>query len=157
MLSQEKQDIISSIIPKAVLKAVTTEAKQAIGHYREINDFVKIYSFPFNMGRETRTQLINGHLEVLERRKTAHSDPNNDIYLVDNCKLLQISREHFTIKSNAEGYFIFDRGSACGLMLGDRHVAGKDKGGIFPIKDGDVIGIGKSTTPYFFKFIVLKD
>lgn len=143
-------------MPRAVLKAVSPEAKNAIGHYREINDFVKIYDFPFKIGRETRTQLIDGHLEVLERRKSVHGDPSNDIYLVDDGELLQISREHFTIKSTDKGYSIFDRGSACGLMLGDEHVAGKDKGGTFSIKDGDIIGIGKNTTAYFFKFIVLK-
>jgi len=161
MLNEEKQEIIASMMPNAVLKAITPDAQKAIEHYREMNAFIKIYTFPFKMGRETRTQLVNGHLEIMERRKTlshkSNCDSNNDVYLVDSYDLLQISREHLGIEFRGGAYTLIDRGSACGLMINGQHIAGKDEGATVPLKDGDVIGLGKDTTPYYFKFIVLKE
>jgi len=155
MLNQEKKDIVKAIIPSAVLKAVSPEAKKAMMHHHAINEFACIYKFPFFVGREMRTKLIDGHLQVMERRKNSDSTLNNDLYLVDNGGRLQISREHFTIEHKNGEYMLHDRGSRCGIMIGDIHIGGKDLGGSYPLIDGDIIGVGKATTTYLFKFIVI--
>ncbi len=155
--NKEKQDIINSIVPRAVLKAITPEAKQAITYFEEHDDLILLHKFPFNIGRETRTQLINGQLEVMERRKSHNSKPNNDVYLMDNSRLLQISREHLVFERKNNTYIVRDRGSACGINIGNDHIGGKDSGGSHTVKDGDIIGIGVKGTPYLFKFIVLND
>ena len=155
MLDQEKKDFIKSLIPKAILKAVTDEAENAITHHQMGKNTISIYKFPFYVGREMRANIVNGHLQIMERRMKAHHSHHNDLYLKDMGDLLQISRKHFAIKSTNGEYILQDLGSACGMMVGDVHIGGMDKGGSFIIKDGDIIGIGKETTPYFFKFIVL--
>lgn len=153
--NEEKQEIIKSLMPKAVLKAMSSEAINSLQHLNHDRNFISIYEFPFSVGREARTQLINGKLQVLERRRSSNSSPNNDIYLYDPGPKLQISREHFIIEEHNNEFFIIDKQSACGLMIADKHLGGKDKGGKTKLIDGDIIGVGKESTTYFFKFIVM--
>ena len=74
MLSQ-KREIIKSLIPKAVLKPVTSHAIEAIPPRSRFNQLVKIEHFPFKVGRELRVKTSKGRIEVLERRKRDNSPP----------------------------------------------------------------------------------
>ncbi|MCX7591058.1 MAG: FHA domain-containing protein [Kiritimatiellae bacterium] len=135
----------------AVLRPLTLEAREAINR-----DEVRIRTFPFRVGRESRMGLVHGVFQSLERRKLT-TPPNNDLYVMDRGKRLQISREHFQIERNTDGSFVLvDRGSACGTIVDDQVVGGDDKGGRCPIRNGSVIVVGTSASPYRFQFLVLE-
>ncbi len=153
----DKQQIIKAIVPKAVLKALTQAAKDAIAHCAIVDDMVSIRQYPFNIGRESRVQMIGKSLEVMERRKFDDSKPNNDLYLLDRGRMLNISREHLLIEKDKDSYLLVDRGSACGTGVNDVRIGGHDKGGTGELKDGDIIAIGAKDTPYRYEFIVLDD
>lgn len=152
----EKQAIIKAVAPKAVLRALTSEALEAIPYNQRVGDLCCIREFPFNVGRELRTQMVQGKVEVIERRKWGSSKPNNDLYLMDQGELLNISREHFRIEQHATGFRLVDRGSACGLAIGDLRVGGVDAGGTIELKDGDIIAVGSPATPFHYQFIDLE-
>ena len=151
----EKQTILEAVTPKAVLKAMTPEAKRATPQLSLVEGVVCIRKFPFRVGRESRIKKINGRLERIERARLDDRPPSNDLYLVDDGHLLNISREHFQIEKNDDDYVLFDRGSACGTQVGDITVGGDDSTGSLPLKDGDIIYIGTKNSPYIFQFIIL--
>lgn len=152
----DKAQLLKSLTPAAALLALTSEAAEAApaGHLRD--NLVAIYSFPFRIGRESRTQLDEkrGKLIRMERPKSGIHEPNNDLYLVDQGQLLNISREHLLITRDSRQFKIMDRGSACGFLVNDIAFAGRDQGGEAPINDGDVLTIGSKTSPYRFRFVV---
>jgi pSer/pThr/pTyr-binding forkhead associated (FHA) protein len=150
----EKKKILEKIIPVAVLKALTVAAERAVPQTRLIADIVPIYSFPFRVGRESRVKIIEGRVERIERERP-HGSPNNDLYLVDDGHLLNISREHFQIERDGERFYLFDRGSACGTVVEERSAGGGDREETIEIRDGDVITIGTRQSPYVFQFMVL--
>jgi pSer/pThr/pTyr-binding forkhead associated (FHA) protein len=153
----EKRKILDKIMPRAVLKAMSAEAVEAIPQNQRVDDMVVIRTFPFRIGRESRVRSVNGILERTERSKMADREPNNDLYLVDAGKLLNISREHLQIEKQSDSYTLLDRGSACGTKVEGLAVGGEDSGGTATLRDGDVISIGTSTTPYVYRFIVLDE
>jgi pSer/pThr/pTyr-binding forkhead associated (FHA) protein len=153
----EKQTILEAVTPKAVLKAMTPEARRATPQSSLVEGVVCIRSFPFRVGRESRIKKINGRLERIERAKLDNKSPSNDLYLVDDGHLLNISREHFQIEKNGNEYVLFDRGSACGTRVGEMNVGGDDSTGSLPLQDGDVICVGTKTSPYVFQFITLDE
>lgn len=135
--------------PRATLQAMTPEAEQAAG-----TRSIPVNELPFRVGREARLGIHKGNLEIMERRKLDHS-PNNDIYLVDTGKPLNISREHFLIDQDGNGgYKLVDRGSACGTIVGNNAVGGRDQGGDCPLLPGTVIIVGTPSSPYIYKFII---
>jgi len=96
---------------------------------------------------------MQGKQARVERVKGSGDRPNNDLYLTNRNMPLQISREHLAIQKSANGYQLLDRRSACGSAVGDIRIGGRDSGGAVALKDGDIISIGTSDTPYIFKFI----
>ncbi len=155
MLNDEKKELLSSMIPKAVLKAVTSEAKHTILKRSFGQDIIPIYHYPFRIGREARVEYLDEKIIIQERHGLGHK-PNNDTYLLDNGEFLQISREHCSIIINdASEYILQDRGSSCGSLINQIQVGGDDYPNTSVLKDGDIITIGSEESKYKFKFILL--
>ncbi len=152
----DKTSILQLLTPKAVLKAITPEAKAAVPTGRLEHGFIKISQFPFSVGRESRVQESGGKLTCIERVKFTDHEPNNDLYLIDAVRPLNISREHFSIVKSRNGYVLFDRKSACGTAVGANRIGGRDSGGQTTLEDGDIITVGSENTPYQFQFICLE-
>lgn len=116
-------------------------------------DAVELNSFPFRVGRESRNSSDHLSQSIMERR-LGKAPPNNDLYLVDNGRLLNISREHFLIDRTESGSFVLrDRMSACGTTVrgekGERHCHASH----CDLFDGDTIIVGAHSSPYVFKFL----
>ncbi len=154
MDNYEKQRVIKSIIPKAVLKALTDSSKYAITKKNCKLDVIPIYNYPFKIGRETRVGHVKGETIVKERHKLDTSTPSNDAYLVDNGKFLQISRKHCVIAMEDDSYKLKDRGSACGCMVNDIKI-GNELNDNCRLKDGDIITLGSDNSNYKYQFITL--
>ncbi|MDX8406070.1 MAG: FHA domain-containing protein [Mariprofundus sp.] len=152
-----KQDILNAIRPRAVLKAMTPAAEEAVPHNQLTGGYIAIRDFPFKMGRESRVRVAGGKEQMFERPKLGGRLPNNDLYLIDGGKPLNISREHCLIEAGPTGYQLLDRGSACGISINGQRVGGHDTGGSSALADGDEIAIGSDSTPYRYRFITLDD
>ena len=156
MLDDEKKELLDSMIPKAVLKAVTSEAKHAILKRSFGQDIIPIYNYPFKIGREARVEYLDDKIIIQERHGRSGHKPNNDAYLLDNGELLQISREHCSIISNdASEYILQDRESSCGSLINQVQIGGDNHPKTSVLKDGDIITIGSEESKYKFKFILL--
>lgn len=154
----EKQPTIQLTGSMAALKAITPEAKDSIPHGSLMEqDMVAIDQLPFRVGRESRSKEVEGKQIQTERSKLGDRGPNNNLYLIDHCRPLHISREHFQIEVDSSGYILIDRGSACGTTVGSTTIGGHDSGGGTRLNDGDIIAVGATDTPYLFKFIVLEN
>ena len=153
---EAKLSLLERITPIAVLKAITPEARSTIAKNCLGDEIIGIWKFPFRIGRESRVEKIDGKLVLTERQKINNGLPNNDIYLVDNGHLLQISRQHLQIEKTETGYLVSDRGSACGTMINATQIGSEDKGGTYELKDGDIIKIGGEDSLYLFEFITLR-
>jgi len=151
MLDKEKKELLQSMIPKAVLKAVTEEAKHCIIKRVFGKDIIPIYEYPFRIGREARVEYVDGEVILQERHKLGGHEPNNDVYLLDNGEYLQISREHCSIENNNGLYKLLDRNSACGSMANELELNSSE----CDLKDGDIITLGSKESKYKFKFILL--
>lgn len=154
---EEKAQIIRQLMPKAMLQAVSVEAKDATPSLLLHGDLVFINRFPFRVGRESRIRIVDGKIERIERPKKDNSVPNNDVYLIDNGHRLNISREHFQIEEKDGRYYVRDRGSACGTRVAEESLGGDDRGGIAEICDGDLISVGTTGTPFLFRFFTFDD
>jgi len=130
-----------------VLRPLTSEARASLQR-----DEIVLRSFPFRVGRESRFGLVHGKLRSMERRQRA-MPPNNDLYLIDNEELLNISREHFQIELADDGsYAIVDRGSTCGTIV-DGAKIGRDASSVrCRLKSGTKIVVGLPDSPYVFEF-----
>jgi len=156
MLNDEKKELLRSVIPKAVLKAVTSEAKHSILKRFFGQDIIPIYSYPFKIGREARIEHFDDKIIIQERHGLSGYEPNNNVYLLDNGNFLQISREHCTILNNDDNeYMIQDRRSSCGTLINQIKVGDPDKDSTSILKDGDIITLGSENSKYEFKFILL--
>jgi len=149
----DKQAILKLLLPKAVLKAMTTEAERAVPDGMIHSGLISLRQFPFKVGRESRGEIIEGKFHRTERPRFGDREPHNNLYLIDAGELMHISREHLLIESTEEGYMLVDLGSACGTTVGGVRIGGGDAGGSVPLKDGDTIGIGAEATPYVYTFI----
>lgn len=152
-----KARLLNQFLPVAVLEALTPEARAAMPSTQCIGQFLLIRQFPCRIGRESRVRIVNGKAERVERPRLASRTPNNDIYLIDQGELFNISREHLIIERKDQGYAMIDRGSACGTKVGEQHIGGEDRGGSAALKDGDVIAIGAKETPYLYRFITFEE
>lgn len=157
MLDNEKKELLSSMIPKAVLKALTEDSRHSIVKRTFGQDIIPIYQYPFRIGREARVDFVDGEVILQERHKLGGQEPNNDAYLLDNGQFLQISREHCSIVNNGNKYMLQDRGSACGSMVNDFSIGGDDNNGSINLQDGDIITLGSKESHYKFKFILLNN
>jgi hypothetical protein len=134
----------------AFLKALTPESKASLG-----GSLFRIPHFPFKVGRECRVAVRP--LPFPNSRRRPDSVPNNDLYLLELGNVLNVSREHFLIDRQADGYVIVDRGSICGTLLEGELVGEKRKGGWRPLNDNDVIIVGGSESRFIFKFVLLAE
>lgn len=149
----DKREILEQLFPKAVLKAVTPEARSAIPAGMQVAGIVSIHGFPFRVGRESRVIMLNNKIHRIERATRGDTKVNNDMYLMDTGHRLQISREHFQIERTAEGYVLVDRGSHCGLTVDGKRIGNGAGAASVSLRDGAVIGIGTIETHYLFVFI----
>jgi predicted component of type VI protein secretion system len=127
----------------AYLVALTPEASEAI-RAQEMN----IPYVPFRVGRESRQYRWKETGLVGERRSS--DPPNNDLYLTERDDIMNVSREHFQIERDATGFFLLDRGSACGTLVEGR-LAGHGADPRQPLADHDVIIVGASGSKFVFK------
>ena len=135
-------------IPRVLLTALTPEAKAALG----AADIV-ITTFPYRVGSESRSARRLAARTIAERRK-ADTRSSNQLYLPEQTEPFNVSREHFQIDHNGTSFILTDRQSACGTLVEGRVVGGQRTGGAVPLRDGDVIIVGTSTSRYVFKFRV---
>ena len=154
---ENKKEILEAIMPFAVLKALTPMARQSVSKAAHVDGMVPVRSFPFRVGRESRVKIIDGRIERMERVKVGESTPNNDLYLVDDGHLLNISREHFQIEKNGTRFFLYDRGSACGTLVNEDAIGGNEGEDTSELRDEDIITVGTRQSPYRFQFIVLEE
>ena len=109
----------------ALLVALTKEAEHALGGVREL----PLTAFPVNVGRERR--VTDPHRAVTEDQRKGVARPLNDVYLYElpDSGSLHISGAHFTIEYVDGQFFLVDRGSACGTIVGSTRVGGRPAGG----------------------------
>ncbi len=132
-----------------ILKAMTGDAKVAIGGAEQLS----LDHFPYRVGRESRFKMFRGERVSLERRMTA-AQPNNDVYLVDQNEILNVSREHFQINRLADGtYSIQDRGSTCGTQVDGKSLGGGSSEMESPLAHGSVITVGTTESAFQFTFL----
>ena len=132
--------------PRAILVALTPEAKAALGGAE-----IGISSFPFRIGRDSRGRLRPAQRTLGDRRKPA-SRRSNELYLGETTEPFQVSREHLQIQHNGTRYVLVDRESTGGTIVEGTVVGGQHRGGAVQLSDGDVIIVGTSKSPYVFKF-----
>lgn len=133
---------------RPLLQPLSGKTRRSVGAGAVVVD-----QFPFRVGRECRMKVDHGRPLIMERRKGVVR-PNNDLYMLDMSKRLNVSREHFQIERRQDGtYELVDRGSKCGTGVGSRHVGGNDQGGRTALAHGDVVTVGSSSSPYRFRFI----
>lgn len=115
-------------------------------------DEVQIKTFPFRVGREARMHLM-AKLPVFGERRNTRTPPNNDLYIRDMGRPLNVSREHFYIEKHEDGsYELVDRGSACGTIVNGNVIGGEYTGGRCPLFDGDTIVVGTHESAIVFVF-----
>ena len=152
MDTKEKQKILKSVVPKAILKALTDGSKYAITRKSSDLDAIAIYNYPFKIGREARIEHIGTDVVVKERHNLDVHTPTNDAYLVDSGKFLQISRRHCSITIENNNYVLKDRGSTCGCFVNGTEVGNNTKSSC-ELKDGDIVTIGSHNSSYKYQFI----
>jgi len=108
---------------------------------------------PYRVGRESRGPRRAVTRVVMERRQST-GRPNNDPYLLEPDERLNVSREHFQIEHNGTCRVLVDRQSTCGTIVEGQLIGGNHAGGTTPLRDGDVIIVGTSSSRFVFKFRV---
>jgi hypothetical protein len=129
----------------ARLIALTDEARHAIGA-----EYVTLARLPFKVGRESRSMLTR--LSNSLDRRIGSAPQVNDVYIDEKDRFVHVSREHFLIDLDEDGYFLVDRGSVCGTIVAGRQVGGDRRGGRARLRDHDLIIVGSAASPYLFKF-----
>jgi hypothetical protein len=135
--------------PQATLLPETEEARGALGD----KTAVRMTSFPFKVGRESRDGRFQKLKAEFDRRMGGHP-PLNDLYLIEPPGPLQISREHFAIDWIDGQFFLLDRGSTCGAGVAGRRVGAETGTASIDLHDGDPIVVGAERSPYVFRFRV---
>jgi hypothetical protein len=135
---------------EATLVAVTDEAARALGGTREL----RVTQFPFKVGRERRSYLVNDRPPVgVPQRRRGEAPPLNDVYLLAEASGgLHISGAHFAIECVDDRFFLVDRGSACGTMVAGNIIGGNRKGGRTELRDGDEVIVGNGRSRFIFRF-----
>jgi len=133
-----------------LLNALTPEAKAALR-----GDYVKIASFPFRVGRESRA--FDRPIDYPNDRRRPDSASTNDLYLFESGDILNVSREHFLIDAKDDKYVLVDRGSFCGTLVEGELVGEKRKGGWRELANNDVIIVGTSESTFVFKFLIVTE
>ncbi|MDA1185484.1 MAG: FHA domain-containing protein [Acidobacteria bacterium] len=138
--------------PTAVLIATTKDARASLSGRRE----VRMSSFPFKVGRESRNSVVRQPVHTELRLGVAPQ--LNDEYLLEPswADILHISREHFAIEWLGQKFFVVDRGSACGTIVAGTVVGGNRTGGRIELHSGDEILVGTNSSPYVFRFEIVE-
>jgi pSer/pThr/pTyr-binding forkhead associated (FHA) protein len=152
-----KANILKAITPKAVLLPLTKEANKSIVKGPCNNELITMSAFPFKIGRESRLGENERGLFLKLRMITNASKPNNDIYLYNSSKNLQISKEHFQIERNLSKYTIKDRGSSKGTTINGITYGGNKEVFEQTLNDGDIIIIGDKTSDLKYQFLILEN
>ena len=129
------------------LFALTPEGVAAFGGAE-----LELKELPFRVGRESRKYDTPEKKALFADKRSPKNKPNNDLYLVEETDLINVSREHFQIVREAAGYALEDRGSTLGTIVEGKKVGGENAGGKTSLRDGDVIIVGASVSPFVFKF-----
>jgi hypothetical protein len=133
-----------------LLYPLTEEARKSIK-----GEVIMLDKFPYRIGRQSRSNGEFGPREESDRREPDHSF-NNDYYLIDDGRQLNISREHLQVDKKEDGSFeVFDRGSTCGTYVDDHNIGGDNKNARYPVKKGSVVVLGTLNSPYVFKFLII--
>jgi hypothetical protein len=151
-----RSELIKSFLPNAVLIPITPEAEKSILDIQKTNKLVPMFEFPFKVGRESRMSENDRGLFVKLRIFNNISQPNNDIYLINNTESLEISKEHFLIEKKDDSYYIQDRKSSLGTKLNDKEIGKDNANNSYILEDKDIIKIGSSDSKYEFQFLILK-
>jgi pSer/pThr/pTyr-binding forkhead associated (FHA) protein len=131
---------------RAFLVAMTPFARTAFGAPEG-----ELSVFPFRVGRESRVGEAPPSKAVREMRNP-NNPASNELYLIEAREMMNVSREHFQIVRDGEGFALEDRGSSLGTLVeGEKIGVGGDRKRV-ELKDGDVIIPGSSHSPYVFKF-----
>jgi len=149
----EEKDLYETVRPKALLKAMNKDAETAIQGDCERDGLVVINKFPFKIGREYRTEVVEGETVIKVRHKKNVTKRNNDLYLIDNGERLHISREHLQIEKSGDHYYVVDRNSTCGIGINQKRIGKDTQEYRFELNSGDIIKIGTEHTPYVYKFV----
>jgi len=135
----------------ATLFALTVDANNALGGAQ-----YAITQFPYRVGRESRKYDSPEKKALFANKRSPANKPNNDLYLVEETELINVSREHFQIDRADDRFVLQDRGSTLGTIVEGRTVGGENAGGRVVLHDADVIIVGSPTSPYVFKFRIGK-
>ena len=152
-----KKNIIKAITPRAILLPLTKIATNAIVKGQCQNDLIPMMSFPFKIGRESRLDTNDNGLFVKLRLVKNNSRPNNDIYLINDGKDLQISKEHLQIEKATSHYILKDRGSTNGTTINGVTYGGGKKVFEEVLNDGDIIKIGNNNSELKYQFLILEN
>ena len=131
----------------ARLIALTPEAETALA-----GRGISVTELPFHVGRDLRDPERLSFRMLSNRRRGRVVGPNH-LYLPDGGARHRVSREHFSIGTDGDGFFLEDRRSACGTLVEGKVVGGNRQGGQCPLEPGDVIIPGGSHSPFVFKFL----
>jgi hypothetical protein len=139
--------------PFAYLRALTRDAENAVQL-----QLIPIEVSPFRVGRESRgpnaeRPSLTDRTRNAERR-AAGFKPNNEVYLLETTREVYVSREHFEIRREKDGFLLVDRQSALGTWVEGELIGGNRAGGQARLRDGDVIFVGSYRSGFIFKFIV---
>lgn len=153
-----KKDILNSITPKAILIPLTKESSEAMIKSQCQKEIISITRFPFKVGRESRVGENERGLFLKLRLKKSEATPNNDLYLIDENKQLQVSKEHFEIQKTNNFYLLKDRGSTLGTTINDVTYGGQECDETEQVlNDGDIIKIGNKESLLKFQFLILEN
>ena len=132
-----------------ILEPVTDAARESVD-----GNTIHVRDLPFRVGRESRFAVVNGALQSIERLQT-DIPPNNELYLHDNEEALNVSREHFQIeRADGDSYCVRDRNSTCGTIVDDTPIGGEHRSFTAPLRDGSIIIVGTTSSPYRFRFVI---
>lgn len=138
----------ADVVTKPLLVPATATTRLSIDV-----DEIKMMKFPYRVGREARTHLM-AKLPIFGERRNTRAQPNNDLYIRDMGRPLNVSREHFLIEKHEDGsYELIDRGSACGTIVNGNVIGGEYTGGRCPLFDGDTIVVGTHESAIAFEFV----
>ena len=133
-------------VQEVALVGLTSEASGALAGTRTL-----ITRLPYRVGRESRRVLTKLAMSIERRLGTA--PPLNDLYIEEKGQQVHVSREHFLIDASEEGFFLLDRGSACGTLVNGVLVGGSRKGGRVALDNGATIIAGSAASPFVFQFV----
>lgn len=148
-------ELFNALLPLAALVPLGDKALHALPDAHLRQGLAAIYAWPFRIGRESRILVDEktGQIARLERYQPAGFTPNNDLYLIDDGKLLSISREHLSIERSSVGFVVTDCKSACGFLVEDTHVGGDHKGGSHALQHWQILTLGWKDSPYRYRFV----